>query len=125
MTDDLRDRLLANGHDRDVDHVPVVKFFNPLGEGVWRATELDADATLFPAALQRTGHQPVFGLDRIVLAPGPLGSTKKCGASDSLRSAARGRLIFAEQAEAGSCHQYPPRCRPQYQFSSSKSVCLA
>lgn len=39
---DLRDRLLANGHDRDADHVPVVKFFNPLGEGVWLATELDA-----------------------------------------------------------------------------------
>lgn len=43
LTDDLRDRLLANGHDRDADHVPVVKFFNPLGEGVWLATELDAD----------------------------------------------------------------------------------
>lgn len=51
LTDDLRDRLLANGHDRDADHVPVVKFFNPLGEGVWLATELDADGnTLFGLA---------------------------------------------------------------------------
>jgi hypothetical protein len=26
--------------------VPVVKFFNPLGEGVWLATELDADGDI-------------------------------------------------------------------------------
>ena len=43
LTDDLRERLLANGRDRDADHVPVVKFFNPLGTGVWLATELDED----------------------------------------------------------------------------------
>ena len=31
--------------------MPVVKFFNPLGEGVWLATELDADGdTLFGLA---------------------------------------------------------------------------
>lgn len=51
LTDELRDRLLANGKDRDADHVPVVKFFNPLGEGVWLATQLDADGdTLFGLA---------------------------------------------------------------------------
>ena len=51
LTDDLRERLLANGHDRGADHVPVVKFFNPLGEGVWLASELDADGdTLFGLA---------------------------------------------------------------------------
>jgi len=43
LTPDLRVRLLANGRRRDVDHVPAVKFFNPLGEGVWLATELDPD----------------------------------------------------------------------------------
>ena len=43
LTDELRAQLLANGRIRDADHVPVVKFFNPLGEGVWLATELDAD----------------------------------------------------------------------------------
>ena len=43
--------MLANGRLRGVDHVPVVKFFNPLGEGVWLATELDADGdTLFGLA---------------------------------------------------------------------------
>ena len=43
LTPDLRERLFANGRQRDVDHVPVVKFFNPFGEGVWLATELDPD----------------------------------------------------------------------------------
>jgi len=51
LTDDLRDRLLANGRQRDVDHVPVVKFFNPVGAATWLATELDADGdTLFGLA---------------------------------------------------------------------------
>lgn len=51
LTDDLRERLLANGLECGADHVPVVKFFNPLGEGVWLATELDADGdTLFGLA---------------------------------------------------------------------------
>lgn len=51
LTDDLRERLLSNGRDRGADHVPLVKFFNPLGEGVWLATELDADGdTLFGLA---------------------------------------------------------------------------
>jgi hypothetical protein len=51
LTDDLRERLVANGRDPDADHVPVVKFFNPLGEGVWLATELDADGdTLYGLA---------------------------------------------------------------------------
>ena len=43
LTPELRERLFTNGRDRGADHVPVVKFFNPLGEGVWLATELDAD----------------------------------------------------------------------------------
>ena len=51
LTDDLRERLLADGRDRDADHVPVVKFFNPLGAGVWLASELDEDGdTLFGLA---------------------------------------------------------------------------
>ena len=46
LTPDLRARLIANGRQRDVDHVPVVKFFNPFGEGVWLATELDPDGDI-------------------------------------------------------------------------------
>jgi hypothetical protein len=43
LTEELRERLLANGRERNADHIPVVKFFNPLGKGVWLATQLDAD----------------------------------------------------------------------------------
>lgn len=51
LTDEQRERLFANGRDPGADHVPVVKFFNPLGDGVWLATELDVDGdTLFGLA---------------------------------------------------------------------------
>ena len=43
LTAELRARLLANGHQPDIDYVPVVKFFNPVGAGTWLATELDRD----------------------------------------------------------------------------------
>lgn len=46
LTDELRATLLANGRQRDADHIPVVKFFNPFGEGVWLATELDGDGDI-------------------------------------------------------------------------------
>ncbi|RTM05684.1 MAG: DUF2958 domain-containing protein [Hyphomicrobiales bacterium] len=49
ITDELRARLLANGAaEIETDHVPVVKFFNPVGAATWLLTELDADGdTLF------------------------------------------------------------------------------
>lgn len=51
LTPELRERLLANGRARDGDHVPVVRFFNPLGIGTWLVTELDEDGdTLFGLA---------------------------------------------------------------------------
>jgi len=43
VTPTQRTQLLANGRQRGADHVPVVKFFNPFGQGVWLATELDED----------------------------------------------------------------------------------
>ncbi len=46
LTGTQRDRLLANARQRDQDHIPVVKFFNPFGEGVWLATELDEDGDI-------------------------------------------------------------------------------
>jgi len=46
LTDELREQLLANGLRRDVDQVPVVKFFNPFGAGVWLATELDEEGDI-------------------------------------------------------------------------------
>jgi len=51
LTSTQREQLLANSRQSDVDPVPVVKFFNPLGSGVWLATELDSDGdTLFGLA---------------------------------------------------------------------------
>lgn len=50
LTPQLHNRLLVNGRLRDVDHVPVVKFFNPVGAATWLATELDED------------HDTMFGL---------------------------------------------------------------
>jgi hypothetical protein len=43
-----RDLLLANGRQRDRDHTPVLKLFNPMGPATWLLCELDADGdTLF------------------------------------------------------------------------------
>jgi len=54
LTARLRQALLANGDHRarrDLDPVPVVKFFAPCGAATWLATELDADGdTLFGLA---------------------------------------------------------------------------
>lgn len=47
LTQEQRARLIANGLNRG-DHVPVVKFFNPVGSGTWLFSELDDDGdTLF------------------------------------------------------------------------------
>lgn len=46
LTRTQRAQLLANGRQSDVDHVPVVKFYNPFGAGVWLATELDEDGDI-------------------------------------------------------------------------------
>jgi Protein of unknown function (DUF2958) len=46
LTDMQREQLLANGRQRDQDHIPVVKFFNPFGAGAWLATELDEDGDI-------------------------------------------------------------------------------
>ena len=49
ISDDIRARLLANGAvERETDHIPVVKLFNPCGAAVWRITEIMDDGdTLF------------------------------------------------------------------------------
>jgi hypothetical protein len=61
LTDELRAQLLANGRQRDVDHVPVVKFFNPFGAGVWLATQLDEDGDIM-FGLADIGHPELGSL---------------------------------------------------------------
>ena len=74
LTDELRAQLLANGRIRDADHVPVVKFFNPLGEGVWLTTELGADGdTLFGLADLGEPELGYFSLEEIIAVRLPLG----------------------------------------------------
>src|SRR5258708_14109260 len=44
MPDDIRQRLLANGAaEVEIDHVPVVKFFDPTGAATWLITEMMPD----------------------------------------------------------------------------------
>ena len=45
LTQDQRARLIANGKSRG-DHVPVVKFFNPVGAATWLFSELDEDGDI-------------------------------------------------------------------------------
>lgn len=74
LTPELREQLLINGRDRDADHVPVVKLFNPLGEGVWLATELDADEdTLFGLADLGEPELGSFSLTEMMAIRLPLG----------------------------------------------------
>jgi len=50
FTQRQRQRLLANGQNRG-DHVPLVKFFSPVGAATWLLSELDQDGdTLFGLA---------------------------------------------------------------------------
>jgi Protein of unknown function (DUF2958) len=42
LTPDLRAALIANGQTNG-DHVPVVKFFSPVGAATWLFSGLDAD----------------------------------------------------------------------------------
>jgi hypothetical protein len=74
LTDDLRERLLANGLQRGADHVSVVKFFNPLGQDVWLATELDADDdTLFGLADLGCPELGSFSLEELASIVLPFG----------------------------------------------------
>ena len=43
LTEKQREALLANGRNRDQDHPPVVKFFNPCGAATWLCSELDPE----------------------------------------------------------------------------------
>jgi hypothetical protein len=59
LTPELREHLRANDrahheaqarNGREPDPVPVVRFFNPVGQATWLATEIDQDGILFGLA---------------------------------------------------------------------------
>lgn len=119
LTDDLRAQLLSNGRDHGADHVPVVKFFNPLGAGVRLATEIDEGGDLlygladlgepeigaFSLAEMTSVRLPWgMGIERDVLFTGdfPLSVwAEAAGEAGSIRAAER-ILYRARMAREGS-----------------------
>ena len=95
---DLREKLLANGADRDPDHVPVLKLFNPCGAATWLASELYADGdTLFGLADLGFGYPEmgVFSLTEIASIRLPYG----LGIERDLHFSARfGLTVYADAA---------------------------
>lgn len=51
ITDEIRAVLLRNGDERDLDHRPALKLFNPCGAATWLITEMDPE-----------DHDRLFGL---------------------------------------------------------------
>ena len=77
ITEKQREKLLANGADRDGDHVPVVKLFNPCGAGTWIVTELDTEDPSIAFGLADLGfgfpELGSFSLEELSAFRGPFG----------------------------------------------------
>ena len=74
LTPEQREQLLANGRESGLDHVPVVKVFNPVGVGTWLATELDADNdTCFGLADVGYPELGTFSLEELATLELPFG----------------------------------------------------
>ena len=77
ITSAQREKLLANGANRDADHMPVVKLFNPCGAGTWLVTELDPEDTSVAFGLADLGfgcpEAGSFSLKELEAFQGPFG----------------------------------------------------
>ncbi len=77
ITEKQREKLLANGADRDGDHVPVVKLFNPCGAGTWIVTELEPEDPSVAFGLADLGfgfpELGSFSLEELEAFRGPFG----------------------------------------------------
>jgi hypothetical protein len=93
LTPALREHLLANGRLSGCDHLPVVKFFNPVGIGTGLATELDEDDdTLFGLAqLNDAPELGFFSLEEIAISD-PIGHI--------LQNLRRGECVMLSHHEA-------------------------
>lgn len=90
LTPDQREQLLANGRQPGRDHVPVVKFFNPIGIGTWLATEIDSDG------------DKLFGLAQLNDAPelGSFSLEELATLSPAVRYAYRARHLLHRRVPA-------------------------
>ncbi|MCY4502474.1 MAG: DUF2958 domain-containing protein [Alphaproteobacteria bacterium] len=43
VTPEIREQLIANGRNPDGNHVPAVKWFNPVGAATWLITDADPE----------------------------------------------------------------------------------
>ncbi|MEQ1954865.1 DUF2958 domain-containing protein [Mesorhizobium sp. CN2-181] len=74
LTPEQREELLANGRHSGRDHVPVAKFFNPVGIGTWLATEVDGDQdTCFGLADLGFPELGTFSLEELAALELPFG----------------------------------------------------
>ena len=77
MTPELREQLIANGKDREGDHRPLVKFFNPAGASTWLVYAMDPDDNDYLRCLADLGMGfPELGgvlLSQLQNYRGPLG----------------------------------------------------
>ena len=120
LTPSQRARLLANGRMPDADHIPVVKFFNPFGQGTWLATELDEDGDIL-FGLADLGYPELgswslsemaairlpfgMGIERDVRFEGwfPISVWAKAARAEGSISAAERELFAREQGEGDAC----------------------
>ena len=102
LTHSLRERLLANG-SCEADHVPVVKFFNPVGAATWLFSELDADGdTLFGFGFPELGSASLSEIASVRL---PLSLRS---ARDLAFSAEHPLSVYAEAARlCGQITEHP------------------
>ena len=102
FTDELREKLLTNGRSSGVDHVPVLKLFNPVGPGTWLVTELDHDGdTLFGLADLGVGYPEIgsFSLSELESIKLPFGLLIE---RDLAFSTEHSLSLWAEAARAGA-----------------------
>ena len=78
LTDELKTKLLANGANRDQDHAPVVKFFNPVGGATWlirkwtRTTTIGCSASvIWVFNAPNSARSVCMELEGITLKSGP------------------------------------------------------
>lgn len=75
LTAEQYEKLVKNNDNRDQDHAPVVKFFNPVGAATWLLSELDPETGIAFGLCDLGMGEPELGsvsLDEIISMRGRL-----------------------------------------------------